>query len=411
MRARRIVPGVLVLCLVAPASVRSQVTPEAPPVQAAAVFTAEQLDQLLAPIALYPDPLLAQILMAATYPLEVVQAARWVQDPYNASLSDEALALALQNQDWDASVKSLVPFPQSLQMMNSRLDWLQQLGDAFLVQQADVMDAVQRLRRRAQAAGTLAPNAQQSVTTVGQMIEIEPASPQVIYVPCYNPVVIYGAWPYPAYPPIYFAPPPGCSFGPVLAFGLEIIVAPFLWGWHHWDWDHHRIRIDADRFNRIEVHRRFTGDTWEHDPYHRRGVTYRDPGTRARFPNARVSPPEASRAFRGYEGGRGVVPPPVRPGLAFRPAPSPSPGARPAPTRPAAPARPAAPTRPAAAPPIVQRTPPPAFESFGRGSDVRTQAQRGHTSLQTMPPRPVVPPRGAPGHAPAGPPRGGAPRK
>ena len=121
----------------------------------APTYAAPQLDQLLAPIALYPDPLLAQILMAATYPLEVVEAARWVQDPNNARLRGDQLDAALQPQDWDPSVKSLVPFPQILQMMNSKLDWTQALGNAFLAQQADVMDSVQRLRAQAQAAGTL----------------------------------------------------------------------------------------------------------------------------------------------------------------------------------------------------------------------------------------------------------------
>src|SRR5215472_12069466 len=164
---------------------------------AAPVFKPEELDQLLAPIALYPDDLLAQVLMAATYPLEIVQADRWVKDPKNAKLKGEQLASALENQPWDPSVKSLVPFPQVLDMMSQQLDWTQKLGDAFLAQQKDVMDTVQRLRRKAQAAETLKTNEQQVVKTepASQTIVIQPANPQVVYVPAYNPTVVYGTWP------------------------------------------------------------------------------------------------------------------------------------------------------------------------------------------------------------------------
>ena len=139
--------------------------PQPAPAPGASALTAEQLDQLVAPIALYPDPLIAQILMAATYPLEVVEADRWLRIPANAALKGDALTAALQQQPWDPSVKSLVPFPQLLRMMDSNLHWTEQLGDAFLAQQADVMDAVQRLRQRAQAAGSLASTPQQTVST------------------------------------------------------------------------------------------------------------------------------------------------------------------------------------------------------------------------------------------------------
>jgi hypothetical protein len=132
---------------------------------AAVLYTAAELDQLLAPVALYPDQLLGQILMASTYPLEVVEAARWVEDPNNARLKGDQLAAALQGKDWDPSVKSLAPFPQILRMMDDRLDWMQKLGDAFLAQQNEVMDSVQRLRRQAEEAGTLQSSPQQTVTT------------------------------------------------------------------------------------------------------------------------------------------------------------------------------------------------------------------------------------------------------
>jgi hypothetical protein len=144
--------------------------------------------------------------MASTYPLEVVEAARWVEDPNNARLKGDQLAAALQGKDWDPSVKSLAPFPQILRMMDDRLDWMQKLGDAFLAQQNEVMDSVQRLRRQAEEAGTLQSSPQQTVTTQDQTITVEPANPNVVYVPIYDPTVVYGAWPYPDYPPYYFPP-------------------------------------------------------------------------------------------------------------------------------------------------------------------------------------------------------------
>jgi hypothetical protein len=169
-----------------------------------AVFKTEEIEQLVAPIALYPDELVSQILMASTYPLEVVQADRWAKA--NKTLKGDALTKALEAQSWDPSVKSLVNFPQVLAMMSEKLDVTQKLGDAFLAQQKDVMDAIQRLRAKAQAQGNLKTTKEQTViveqpaaqTTV---IKIEPANPQVVYVPTYNPTVVYGAWPYPAYPP------------------------------------------------------------------------------------------------------------------------------------------------------------------------------------------------------------------
>ena len=165
--------------------------------QFAPILQAEQLDQLLAPIALYPDALLAQILMASTYPLEIVKANRWFGDPRHAALSGDQLAAALEAEIWDPSIKALAIIPQILRMMDANLDWTEQLGDAFVAQQADVMDAVQRLRHQAAAAGTLWSNAQQSVSEEGQGIAIEPTNPAYIYPPLYNPAVVYGPWPSP----------------------------------------------------------------------------------------------------------------------------------------------------------------------------------------------------------------------
>lgn len=348
---------------------------QAPPVpQAESVYTPEQLDQLLAPIALYPDVLLGQILMAATYPLEVVQAARWVREPDNAALKGDALTAALAGKDWDPSVKSLVPFPQVLQMMDTHLDWMQRLGDAFLAQQGDVMTAVQRLRIRAKVAGTLISSAQQVVVPQGRTIVIEPANPEVIYVPVYNPGVIFGPWPYPAYPPYYFPPPPGYVVEPSLItgfyFAAGIITVQWLWGWDHFDWHRRRIDIDVHRFNVINVHRPpVTHNIWVHDRYHRRGVPYPSPGVRARFGRVRAAPFDMRRDFRGYDRTQGVTPPRVTP-----------PGGR---------VPRAAPPQGAAAP----RTLPPAFEGYSNGTEVRRDAERGRESRGTMPPEGLAPPR------------------
>jgi hypothetical protein len=219
-------------------------------------FKAEQLDQLLAPIALYPDALLAQILMAATYPLEVVKADRWLQDPAHAYLQGDQLAAALEAETWDPSVKSLVPFPRILRMMDGALDWMEQLGNAVVVQQGDVMDAIQRLRHQAAAAGTLWSNAQQQVTTERQGIVIEPANPAFIYPPVYSPAV-YGPWPYPDYPPLDISPDDyGVGFPLPLGigFGVGFAVVQPLWRWCAFDWAQRRIQLDIEKFNTLNRH-------------------------------------------------------------------------------------------------------------------------------------------------------------
>ena len=158
-------------------------------------FKPEELEQLVAPIALYPDSLVAQILMASTYPLEVVQAGKWAKK--NKDLKGDSLTKALEKENWDPSVKSLVNFPQVLDMMNDKLDWTQKLGDAFLAQQKEVMDTVQKLRAKAEAEGNLKTTKEQKVVVEKetQTIVIESASPEVVYVPTYNPTVVYGTWP------------------------------------------------------------------------------------------------------------------------------------------------------------------------------------------------------------------------
>ena len=200
----------------------------------AAALKPEELDQVLAPIALYPDSLVSQILMAATYPLEIVQADRWAKQ--NASLKGDALAKALEAQDWDPSVKSLVNFPQVLTMMSEKLDWTQKLGDAFLEDQKPVLDTIQSLRAKAQASGNLKTTKEQTVIVEEKIIKIEPANPQVIYVPTYNPTVVYGAWPYPAYPPYAYYPPgyvAGSAFWFAAGVGLGMAWG-YAWGNCNW---------------------------------------------------------------------------------------------------------------------------------------------------------------------------------
>jgi hypothetical protein len=384
----RVGAGAVLLALVLTAPGHAQ-TEAAPDSANATAYSAEQLDQMVAPIALYPDDLLGQILMASTYPLEVVQADRWLQNPANASLRGDQLVQALQPMPWDASVKSLVAYPQILSMLDNNLDWMEQLGEAFLAQQGDVMDSVQRLRSRAQAAGTLAPTPQQMVQNNDQAIEIAPADSGTVYVPVYSPQVAYGAWPYPDYPPYDFYVP-GYALGSYIAFP---ILVPY-WGWDHWHWRHHEIDVDdgagTPRFRPSPVRR----GPWRHHPGHRGGVPYRDPTVRSRFEGG-GDVHSAQGDFRGYSPAPGRSAPsnrpevqPGRPALPPRRpevqpvAPAPPIARAPIPiTRPAMPR----PEAPRAAPPMVQSRPPPALESFGRGAQVHTQEQRGVSSRMSAP--------------------------
>jgi len=278
------------------------------------VFKQEELDQMLAPIALYPDSLLAQILMASTYPLEVVQADRWAKQ--NKDLKGDALTAALEKQPWDPSVKSLINFPQVLTMMSEKLDWTQKLGDAFLAQQKDVMDTVQGLRKKAMDAGNLKTTSEQQVIVEKETIIIESASPQVIYVPTYNPTVVYGAWPYPAYPPAYYYPPGYVTGTALVSFGVGMAVgAAWGYGWGHCDWHGGDVDVDVNRntninrnIDRGKYATQYQGGRgqWQHNPEHRKGVAYRDQATGQKFNRASTNDAVRSREnFRGYaESGR-----------------------------------------------------------------------------------------------------------
>jgi uncharacterized membrane protein YgcG len=261
-------------------------------------FKQEELDQLLAPIALYPDALLAQVLMASTYPLEVVEAARWSKA--NSTVKDKALEEAMQKQSWDASVKSLTAVPQLLEMMNEKLDWMQKLGDAFLAQQQQVMITVQALRKKAQDAGNLKSSSEQKVSTDqsgGQtIIIVESAEPEVVYVPVYDPAYIYGPWWYPAYPPYYWYPPGYAVGRPGIWFGAGIIVGGAIWG--GCNWHDHDVNINVNKYNNFN-RTNINNGNWQHNADHRKGVAYRDAGVQQRYGQGKAKDAEAREAFRG----------------------------------------------------------------------------------------------------------------
>lgn len=302
----------LTLLLLVPQAVVAQSESKGKP------FKQEELDQLLAPIALYPDSLVAQILMASTYPLEVVQAERWVKQ--NKTLTGDALTSALEKENWDPSVKSLVNFPQVLQMMNEKVDWTQKLGDAFLAQQKDVMDTIQNLRKKAEAEGNLKTNKEQKVIVEKetQTIIIEPSNPQVIYVPTYNPTVVYGLWWYPAYPPYYYYPPGYAAGATLFSFGVGITIGA-AWGyaWGGCNWGRGNVNININRNTNINTkidrskyaNKISTGEggkgSWKHNPEHRKGVSYRDPSTAQKFDRGASREAQSREAFRGRaEAGR-----------------------------------------------------------------------------------------------------------
>ena len=269
-------------------------------------FSQQDLDRLLAPIALYPDALLAQIFMASTYPLEVVEAARWTKA--NPKLSGKALEDALQKQRWDPAVKSLTAVPQVLEQMDSKLDWTQQLGDAFLAQQKDVMATVQSLRAKAVAAGNLKSTEQQVVKSDAQGGQttyiIESPKPDVVYVPTYNPTVVYGSWWYPV--PPYTVYPPAYVYPPGLAFATGVFVGAAIWGSCNW-W-HGDVDVNVNRYNNFN-RTNIENKTWQHNGDHRRGVAYSDNSVAQKY--NRSGSADAVKARENYRGraenGRGEL--------------------------------------------------------------------------------------------------------
>jgi len=236
--------------------------PQAP----AAQLSAQQLQQLVAPIALYPDALVAQILAASTYPTQIVEAERWMQSHLN--LKGEELAKEVDKQNWDPSVKAMTQFPSVLENMDKNLSWTSSLGEVYISQPQDVTDAVQVMRQQARTAGHLSSNEQERVTTQGNTIIIEPANPEVVYVPAYDPWLVYGA-PIIAYPGWY--PVPGIFWGgPGLSFGIGFGIGffgGFGWGWHHWDYDWHGRRAFFDHHEWASHSHDFGHDGFHHGDF------------------------------------------------------------------------------------------------------------------------------------------------
>ena len=274
-------------------------------------FSQEQLDQMMAPVALYPDALLSQVLMASTYSEQVKEAAAWSKG--NPEQKGDDAVKAVQDKDWDPSVASLVAFPQALVMMGDKPDWVKQMGDAFLAEPDKVMDTVQGLRKKAKDAGNLENNDQQKVVVDSSssqtVIVIEPSNPEVIYVPTYNPTVVYGTWWWPAYPPFYYPPPPGYGFGAAIVggigFGIGIAITNSIWG--GFDWHHHDVNINVNRYNNININNRIdvnkTNVSWKHNESNRKGTRDADranrPGKDQKLPGA-----DQRQDYRGRDADR-----------------------------------------------------------------------------------------------------------
>ena len=270
----------------------------------------EQLEALVAPIALYPDALLANMLAAATYPLEVVEADRWIKE--NKNLKGDALKTAVDKKGWDDSVKALTATSSVLDMMSDKLDWTKDLGDAMLAQQADLMDTIQRLREKARSNNKLSTTKQQKVTVTQQenkqVIVIEPTDPNAMYVPYYEPATVYGAWPYADYPPYYFGYPSYIGAGVVaagIAFGTAWAIGR--WG-NYWgggcNWGNRNVYVN---------HR--TTNVWQHNSAHRQGVRYNNANVQQRFGNNNIRAGANNRMdFRGKGGQEVLNPGSDRPG-------------------------------------------------------------------------------------------------
>jgi hypothetical protein len=279
----------------------------------------EQLEALVAPIALYPDDLLANVLAASTYPLEVVQADRWLKERKN--LKGDALKTEVEKQAWDDSVKALTSTADVLSMMSDKVDWTKNLGDAVLAQQPDVMDAIQRLRTKAYDNKKLVTTKQQKVSVQTQeskqVIVIESADPNTIYVPYYDPATVYGAWPYAAYPPYYFGYPSYIGAG-VIAAGLAFGTAWAIGRWgNYWgggcNWGNRNLYIN--RYNKINN----IGNNWQHNPSHRQGVRYNNANVQQRFGNNNLKAGVSNRMdFRGRDGQQVLRPEQNRPGARDR---------------------------------------------------------------------------------------------
>ena len=297
--------AIICMAALAPGSTALAVAQEQPPASEsqAAKLPPEQLDSLVAPIALYPDPMLSQTLVASTYPLEVIQLQQWLAQ--HKDLKEKALADAVKKQDWDPSIQALAALPDVVKLLAENIKWTTDLGNAFLAQQNDVMDAVQRMRKKAQDAGNLKSSEQQKVETKvvesKQVIVVEQANPQVVYVPSYNPTVVYGAPVY-AYPPIAYPPPGYYAAGMAISFGVGVAMGAMWsggWGYNSGWGGNNNVTINnnnnfvnnsnrqninnANRGNRPANQPARGNSNWQHNPQHRGGAPYGDRNTANKF--------------------------------------------------------------------------------------------------------------------------------
>jgi Protein of unknown function (DUF3300) len=287
--------------------------PAAPPEQAAPKIPNDQLDALVAPIALYPDPLLSQVLVASTYPLEMIQLQQWLEK--HKDLKGKAVADAVEKEKWDPSIQSMAALPDAVKQLAGNIQWTTDLGNAFLAQQSDVMDAVQRMRAKANAAGNLKSNAQMKVETkvveTKTVVVIQQAEPKVVYVPSYNPVVVYGPPVYP-YPPIYYPPP---VTGAVLAFGAGVAIGA-AWGGGGWGYgcgwgSNNDVTINTGNkyvnnsnknVNNINNVNKSGNNNWQHNPQHRGAAPYSNKATANQYGAAARQQPAGGAANRPGSG-------------------------------------------------------------------------------------------------------------
>lgn len=324
-----------------PASTAVVAVPAAVATPAPPAYTQAQIDQWVAPVALYPDALLSQVLMASTYPTNVIQAVQWSRD--HPQLQGDAAVKAAANEPWDPSVKSLVAFPQLLALMGEDPVWVQNLGNLFLAQPADLMDSVQKFRQIAEKSGALKSTPQQKVTvkpaahssttvvnSAPQTIIIESADPQVVYVPSYNPNVVYGAWPTPAYPPVYLPPPPGAQFvngvASGIGFGVGVAATYAIFGNIDWDDDHHHdddhhdddhhggqqnnfINVNTNNFNRVSGNNNVVNHAgtpgnanWQHNPAFNAGTPNHPANLGGATQNQALNRAAERNNYRGFDG-------------------------------------------------------------------------------------------------------------
>lgn len=291
-KAVAVMSSIMLIPSLAPSAVQDQ-QPSAAAEEAPKIPN-DQLDSLVAPIALYPDPLLAQALAASTYPLELMQLKQWLDK--HKDLKDKALTEAVAKQPWDASVQAMAALPDAVKQLTDDIGWTTDLGNAFLAQQADVMDAVQRMRAKAKDTGNLKSNEQMKVETKvienKSVVVIEQSNPQVVYVPSYNPTVVYGPPAYP-YPPITYPPPGYYAAGMAISFGVGMAIGAAWggggWGWNsNWGGGNNNININrnntfVNNSNRQNVSGNRTGNSWQHNPQHRGGAPYGNKTTANKF--------------------------------------------------------------------------------------------------------------------------------